>query len=190
MTIVVKTTFGVDERGNARFVQPGRPLVLDVVDPAYEELVYPSDFAASKPSCDVMIAGSDACDRGGRATLSCGTLTKQAPDRGRLGGREIFCPSGDPTDPSAFEAWKSGKMEASRFQSAPPDQRMEKAEFPLRMSYQRGGVSFATEIAGPRFEAALLDRWANIPRSSCLSRSTPSCSCRASGRWSCSFEDC
>ena len=147
---------------SARF--PGDALSLDATD-STGELLYPSDFAPYKPRPEVVIVADDVRARAHAAVLTCGSLAKHAPPGASLGGRELFVEAGDPTEPSAEKAWGAGKIDFRRFQSAPPDQRLDSLPVPFRVFYQRGEIHFGGEFQGPVPEIVLVDTSGQKPSS-------------------------
>ncbi|MFO0615810.1 MAG: DUF2169 domain-containing protein [Polyangiaceae bacterium] len=158
-TVIVKITFLVAPPGVLRVAPPDalEPLTLDAFD-ADGGLVYPSDFAVHKPSCDVVVVGRDVALRAAEGSIGVNGGDKRARPRESLGPRETFCMNGDPTDPYALRVWSSGKVDFARFQSAPPDQRIPHPRGAFTVRYQRDGVSLEARFNGPEPTVQLLER--------------------------------
>lgn len=133
------------------------PVSLDVVDGA-GALVYPSDFAPYKSACDVLVAGAEIGARAADGLIAIDRAEKRVAAKASLGARETFCPSGDPTAPAAMRVWSQPNADFSRFQAAPPDQRIAHPRAPFAVQYRRGDVAIDARFEGGEPTVRLLDR--------------------------------
>jgi hypothetical protein len=156
-TIVVKLTLAVGATGKLEPASTQDPLTLDVTD-GRGEIVYPSDFAPYKPSCDVSIVGEAVADRGGPGRVYLDALVKAVEPRETLGPRQTFCPSGDPTDAAAFALWTTGGIDFARFQIAPPDRRLPWPTHGFNLGYARGALTLSTRFDGPTVRGYVLSQ--------------------------------
>jgi len=153
-TVIAKVTVGMSPSGAFVPVSMPEPLSLDRASGA--GLSYPSDFAPYKPSCDVAVVGAAALERDQPGRLAVGSMTKTVDSLASLGARETFCPDGDPTEPSALEAWSSGQIDFVRFHATPPDQRTRWPSASFALDYARGPRLFTGRFDGPFVRAHVL----------------------------------
>lgn len=162
-TIVVKVTLRVPSASSPGAVSPlvwseaPEPLTLDVVEET-GALRYPSDFAPYKSACDVLVAGAEIGSRAADGFIAIDRAEKRVAAKASLGARETFCPGGDPTDAAAMRVWSQPNADFSRFQGAPPDQRIAPPRSPFAVQYRRGDAAIDARFEGGEPTARLLDR--------------------------------
>jgi len=158
VTLVVKMRLQLSVTGELVPVGPNDidALSLDSVDER-GELLYPSDFAPYKVSCDFFVAGPSALDRAGGGHIAVGTIERRCQPREALGPLENFCRDGDPTEPAAERVWSSGRIDFSRFQSVPPSQRLPFPRAPFVIRYMRSASRLSARYVGPEPRARLID---------------------------------
>ncbi len=149
-TIIVKFHLVLDVHGDLEPVDGDRiaPLSLDVLDDR-GELARASDFAPYKAACDIVVVGEAAADRASGGQIGAATLLHRTAPGESAAAREIFCRRGDPTDPAAMAVWSTGRIDWSRFQTAPPTQRVAFPAAPFNVRYMRSGARFAGRFVGP-----------------------------------------
>lgn len=149
VTIVVKLTLvlGAGETFRIAPHEAAEPLSLDTFDEA-GILIHPSDFAPFKPACDVVILSE--ADRALSGELVVGPLRRALSPFDAAGARETFCPGGDPTDPAALPLWAISGGDFTKFQTAPPHQRIPFPTAALDVSLRRGAARMEGRLVPPR----------------------------------------
>lgn len=155
ITVIAKLSLVAGRDETFRFGEAPEPLSLDLLN-EQGELIYPSDFAPYKPRCDLAIVGHAIPDRLEPGLLSVAGLRKNAEARETLGPRETFCMGGDPTEPAAIGVWSTGGVDFSRFQSAPPDRRVDWPTMAFQVDYWRSAVRMSGRFEGPVPRASLI----------------------------------
>lgn len=166
-TIIVKVTLRVVRAQGSSPTQlvwseTPDPLGLDVVD-GNGAVLHPSDFAPYKSACDVLVAGAEIGSRATEGLIAIGRAEKRVAANASLGARETFCPGGDPTDPAALRVWSQPNADFSRFQHAPPDQRIAHPRSPFAVQYRRADVAIDARFDGGEPTVRLLDRASQGP---------------------------
>ncbi len=129
VTVVAKLSFDVDPSGHAVLAVRPDPLTPDTLGPS-GLLLFPSDFVRSKQVCDVFVVGRALTLPPAPTYLEVGSVAKRELHAATLGPVLV-------------------RSSAATVQHAPVDQRLERADLPLRVRYRRAGFTLDVTLPGP-----------------------------------------